>query len=80
MIYKHYHSHNIDLNIDNYSLEDLLSLFKIDSIDSVENLSHAKSIALKMHPDKSGLDKEYFLFFSKLIHNDPFGFDKSHPQ
>lgn len=58
-------NHNIDLNIDNYSLEDLLSLFKIDSIDSVENLSRAKSITLKMHPDKSGIDKEYFLFFSK---------------
>ena len=58
-------NHNIDLNIDNYSLEDLLSLFKIDSIDSVENLSRAKTITLKMHPDKSGLDKEYFLFFSK---------------
>ena len=56
---------SLDLNLDNYNLEDLLSLFKIDDINSQYDMSRAKSIALKMHPDKSGLDKEYFLFFSK---------------
>lgn len=56
---------DVDLDIDNYNLEDLLELFKIDSIDNETNLAKAKSITLKMHPDKSGLDKEYFLFFSK---------------
>ena len=56
---------DVDLDIDNYSLDDLLDLFKIDSIDNEENLGKAKTITLKMHPDKSGLDKEYFLFFSK---------------
>ena len=56
---------DVDLDIDNYSLDDLLDLFKIDSIDSEANLAKAKTITLKMHPDKSGLDKEYFLFFSK---------------
>ena len=55
----------LDLNLDNYNLKDLLSLFKIDDINSQDEMSRAKSIALKMHPDKSGLDKEYFLFFSK---------------
>ena len=55
----------VDLDIDNYSLDDLLNLFKIDSIDNETNLANAKKITLKMHPDKSGLDKEYFLFFSK---------------
>ena len=62
----------LDLDIDNYSLDDILDLFKIDNIDSVENLARAKMITLKMHPDKSGLDKEYFLFFSKaykIIYN-----------
>lgn len=62
----------LDLDIDNYSLDDILELFKIDNIDSVENLARAKMITLKMHPDKSGLDKEYFLFFSKaykIIYN-----------
>jgi len=56
---------DVDLDIDNYNLEDLLELFKIDNIDNESNLAKAKSITLKMHPDKSGLDKEYFLFFSK---------------
>ena len=56
---------DVDLDIDNYSLDDLLDLFKIDSIDNEDNLVKAKTITLKMHPDKSGLDKEYFLFFSK---------------
>lgn len=62
----------LDLDIDNYSLDDILELFKIDNIDSVENLARAKMITLKMHPDKSGLDKSYFLFFSKaykIIYN-----------
>ncbi len=58
-------SPDVDLDIDNYSLDDLLDLFKIDSIDNDANLAKAKTITLKMHPDKSGLDKEYFLFFSK---------------
>ena len=58
-------SPDVDLDIDNYSLDDLLDLFKIDSIDNEANLVKAKTITLKMHPDKSGLDKEYFLFFSK---------------
>lgn len=56
---------DVDLNIDNYSLDDLLELFKIDNIDNRENLVKAKTITLKMHPDKSGLEKDYFLFFSK---------------
>ena len=58
-------SSTLDLNLDNYGLDELLALFKIDDITSEDNLSQAKSIALKMHPDKSGLDKDYFLFFSK---------------
>jgi len=63
---------DVDLDINNYNLHDILELFKIDNINSVENLSKAKMITLKMHPDKSGLDKEYFLFFSKaykIIYN-----------
>tara|TARA_B100001063_G_scaffold94087_1_gene87636 strand:+ start:3939 stop:4832 length:894 start_codon:yes stop_codon:yes gene_type:complete len=54
-----------DLNINNYSLEDLLSLFKLDYDFTLEDLKKAKRIALKTHPDKSGLDKHVFLFFLK---------------
>ena len=54
----------LDLDLDNYSLEDLYNLFNIDS-DSLndESLKNAKQIVHKMHPDKSRLDPKYFRFF-----------------
>jgi hypothetical protein len=56
----------LDLDLENYSLEDLYHLFNIDrGILSEDSLKHAKQIVLKMHPDKSNLDSKYFLFFSK---------------
>jgi hypothetical protein len=55
----------IDLNIENYDLEDILNLFKIPSNFDENDLKNAKKMVLKMHPDKSHLDPEYFLFFSK---------------
>ena len=54
----------IDMNVENYSLEDLLQLFKLDYDFSEEGLKSAKKIVMQTHPDKSGLAKEYFLFFS----------------
>lgn len=55
----------MDLNIDNYNLEDILNLFKIPRDFDEDHLKHAKRIVLKTHPDKSGLDPKYFLFYSK---------------
>ncbi len=56
----------IDLDLENYSLDDLYHLFNIsDGNLSEETLKYAKLIVLKMHPDKSHLDSKYFLFFSK---------------
>ena len=56
----------LDLDIENYSLDDLYRLFNIeDSILTEDNLKQSKTIVLKMHPDKSRLDQKYFLFFSK---------------
>jgi len=55
----------MDLNIHNYDLNDLLTLFKLPFHFKENDLKEAKKIVLKTHPDKSGLDKEYFLFFSK---------------
>jgi hypothetical protein len=54
----------IDLNLDNYDLEDLLTLFKIPYSFGKDELKSAKRMVLQMHPDKSKLPKEYFLFFS----------------
>ena len=53
-----------DLNIDNYDLEDLYRLFKIDKLDEV-TLKQARRVALSMHPDKSGKDPKYYRFFYK---------------
>lgn len=61
-----------DLNIDNYDLQDLLNLFKLDSNFNEEDLKQAKKIVLKTHPDKSGLNPDYFRFYSaayKSIYN-----------
>ena len=55
----------LDLNIENYDLEDILNLFKIPSNFDENHLKSAKKMVLKMHPDKSSLGPEYFLFFSK---------------
>jgi hypothetical protein len=56
---------DLDLNIENYDLEDILNLFKIPSNFDENHLKNAKKMVLKMHPDKSSLPPEYFLFFSK---------------
>ena len=55
----------MDLNIDNYDLNDILNLFHIPIAFNADHLKSAKKTVLKMHPDKSRLDKEYFLFFTK---------------
>lgn len=63
---------NLDLNIDNYSLEDLLHLFKITVDFTEKDLKKIKLVVLNTHPDKSSLPTEYFLFFSKaykIIYN-----------
>ena len=58
--------HLLDLDLDNYSLEELYNLFNISNNELTEPaLKKAKQIVLKMHPDISMLDSKYFLFFSK---------------
>ena len=56
---------DIDLDINNYELADILNLFKIPVLFNDKHLREAKVIVLQMHPDKSRLPKEYFLFFTK---------------
>jgi len=56
---------DIDLNIDNYELADLLNLFKLDYDFNEYDIKQVKKMVLQTHPDKSGLDKQYFLFFSE---------------
>ncbi len=56
---------NFDLNIDNYDLEDLLNLFHLNYEFNEIDMKKAKNVALKTHPDKSGLNREVFMFFMK---------------
>jgi hypothetical protein len=58
-------SANLDLDINNYNLHDILSLFRIPINFNEEDLKSAKQVVLKTHPDKSKLPSEYFLFYSK---------------
>ena len=53
----------LDLNINNYKLEDILKLFEIPLDFNENDLKVCKRKVLMMHPDKSNLSKEYFLFF-----------------
>lgn len=55
----------MDLNVENYSLNDLLNLFKLTPDFTISDLKNAKKIVYKTHPDKSKLPKEVFIFFVK---------------
>lgn len=58
---------SLDLNIENYSREELYKLFgfRKSVILTEENMKEAKKVVLKTHPDKSRLDNKYFIFFNK---------------
>lgn len=55
----------VDLDLNNYSLEDILALFQLQENFNEADLKHAKQQVLRLHPDKSRLDPKYFLFYSK---------------
>ena len=57
-------SHN--LNIQNYTFDELLGLFDLQTYQlSMEDMKRAKKKVLMLHPDKSRLQPEYFLFYKK---------------
>ncbi len=55
----------LDLDIENYDLEDILKLFHLDYGFGASELKGAYKMALKTHPDKSRLDPSVFRFFMK---------------
>jgi hypothetical protein len=54
----------LDLDLNNYELNDIYNLFHINELNE-DALREAKKIVLKTHPDKSRLDSKFFLFYSK---------------
>jgi len=58
-------THNLDIKT--YSFEELLGLFNLHTQFGIEELKQAKKKVLWMHPDKSRLPPEYFLFYKKAF-------------
>lgn len=59
--------HDIDLNINNYDMNGILNLFNLDIHFTSTDLKTVYKKVLMTHPDKSGLDSSYFLFFTKAF-------------
>jgi len=58
-------THHLDINM--YSLQELLGLFNLEYDISIDDLKRAKKKVLMSHPDKSKLDAKYFLFYKKAF-------------
>lgn len=56
-------THN--LRIQDYSLDEVLGLFDLTYTLSVDDMKRAKKKVLMLHPDKSRLSPDYFLFYKK---------------
>lgn len=58
-----------ELKIESYTLDELMGLLDLNSSQNVtmDDLKRAKKKVLMMHPDKSRLPKEYFLFYKKAF-------------
>lgn len=64
---------SLELDVRKYSLEDLLHLFQLNNVPgkalreilTEDTLKQAKRIVARMHPDKSRLPNQYFVFFSE---------------
>jgi hypothetical protein len=57
--------HNLD--IQSYSLEEILGLFDLSYQLTPDDMKRAKKKVLMLHPDKSKLDAKYFLFYKKAF-------------
>lgn len=57
----------VDLNLDNYNLQDLLNLFELSNNYNLSDLRAIKKRVVLLHPDKSKLHQDYFLFYCKAF-------------
>ena len=58
---------NLDLNIQNYTFDDILNLFHLSMPILYDDLKIARKVVLKTHPDKSNLDVGVYHFFVKAL-------------
>lgn len=59
---------DVDLNEDNYDYNELLQLFGLEPTFNIHDLKEAKKKVLRLHPDKSNIPKDYYLFFRKMYY------------
>lgn len=57
---------DLDLNIENYSFEDMLKLFNMPYDYDETDLKKALKIVSKLHPDKQTVSNDIFIFFYKV--------------
>jgi hypothetical protein len=64
---KNNNTQTFEFDLDKYSIQDLYNLFNLEpnTVITDEVLRKAKRILIQVHPDKSKLPKEYFMFFNK---------------
>ena len=70
--------HNLDIN--NYSLPELFELFELTYHINIEDLKRAKKKVLMIHPDKSKLPSEYFLFYKRAFEMIVQFYEEQHKQ
>ena len=58
-------THNLDINM--YSLKEVLDLYDLDFEMNLEDLKNAKRKLAKIHPDKSKLPEKYFIFYKQAF-------------
>jgi len=58
-------NHNLDVSM--YSLDELLGLFDLNYDITMDGIKKAKHKVLMLHPDKSRLPPEYFIFYKKAF-------------
>jgi len=59
------HKHNLNIHL--YNLDEILALFDLTNNIQIDDLKRAKKKVLMLHPDKSHLGPEYFLFYKKAL-------------
>ena len=52
-----------------YGLLDVLALFQLENVTTLteEHMKQAKNVVLRMHPDKSRLSPDYFIFYKRAF-------------
>ncbi len=63
---KHIYPQNHNLNIHAYTIDELMNILGLSPSNiTLESLKEARKRVLMVHPDKSGLSSEYFMFYKQ---------------